>query len=870
MNTFSHQDKSASIDDRVNSLLNQMTVEEKIAQLSAIFIQNLTQKDDQGAPQLFWEKIHQEYEHGLGRISAMSHAYGLKDHIRLYNELQHHFINHTRLGIPFLADCEALHGCMAPSSTSYPQAIALASSWNTELVETIAKAIGQEVKARGNHQVLSPVLDLAQDPRCGRVEETYGEDPLLVSRMSVAYVRGVQSENIATTPKHFAANFVASGGRDSYPIELSERALRETHLKPYEAVVKEANAMGIMSAYHTIDGIPCSSNRWLLTTLLREEWGFTGAVTSDWSAANHLHDYHHVVTDYASCAEQCLNAGLDIEQPFTLTFKHVPELIKQGRISMQTLDEAVRRLLYVKFWTGLIDHPYFDESVAINGSNTEAQRQLAFESACQGTVLLKNEGILPLDFSQLKSIAIIGPHADNPEQQKGGYATTGTNITPLRNALEAQYAKHIDIKYAKGCDTLNGTPQDFDDAVDVAKQSEIVLLCLGGAQGLTEGEGFDRTTLRLPDIQEELLAEVTAANPNTIVILSCGKAVEVAPWLDHAPALLMSWYLSQEGGNALVELLSGSICPSGKLPVTFPIETGQCPCPYNHKPTGRLDDYVNLRGKQYQFEFGFGLSYTTFDYRNLSVTSSGTDRDLSYTFNFDLTNTGQVAGSEIVQLYLRDETSKRSRPVKELKSFERVSLAPGETRNVCLQLNWHDLAYLGDDLQPTLEDGNLIFMIGASSEDIRLRHETQPRSEIGLDQYQVSPLQPPQLHQSWASVELPELASIKWEDAPMTGGGYFTCTHLVKYHKGKHGMVYFKTKVGIPEATGGMLSYGSDAAVKVWLNGDPIAVECFASAPLVPDEYQIPVDWKQGENELIFAVSTNEGEAWGITATARY
>jgi beta-glucosidase len=694
-----------------------MTVEEKIMQLNAIYkdpvMDDFAKEDGTFNP----KKAHKVMRHGMGRMSTPFKTFTPEPCAKVTNQLQDFLTRKTRLGIPLFIDCEGIHGTHCIGSTMFPVAMAQAATWNPPLIEEMAGSIASEIRSRGMHAVFAPVIDVCRDLRAGRTQETFGEDPYLVARMGVAYVKGVQRKRIIATVKHFTANFVGDGGRDSHPIHYSERLLREVYLPPYEACIREANALSVMSAYHTLDGVPCTANKWLLTDLLREEYKFKGHVVSDWFATAIIHTHHRAAATKAEAAMKSLNAGLDVEVPVTDCFLHLGKLIKSGEVSLKVLDNAVWNVLYAKFWVGLFDHPFVDEKATIHfGNNTEGKKT-ALVIAQQSMVLLKNEKILPLRRS-IKSIAVIGPHAMHDNQ--GAYSCTGTpSVTPL-DGIRALAPKGVSIKYAQGCEIQNGTRDNIAAAVALARRADVCILCVGNSAD-TECEGKDRSNLDLPGFQDELVRKVSEVNKACVVVLFGGGAMTVSHLLPKIAGLLHAWYPGQEGGTALAEILFGAICPGGKLPFTYPKTTGQLPMYYNAKPSGRIYDYHDLRGTQPLFPFGFGLSYTTFEYSNLAVRKSGKGKNLSVAVSCEVKNTGKCSGDEIVQLYIHDEYSSRSRPPKELKKFERVSLKPKQKLQVAFNLAAKDFSFLNDRLKPVLEPGDFEIMLGSSSEDVRLK-----------------------------------------------------------------------------------------------------------------------------------------------------
>ncbi len=550
----------------------------------------------------------------------------------------------------------------------------------------------------------------------GALEESYGEDPYLTARMAVAYVRGLQSQGVVATPKHFAANFVGDGGRDSHPIHLSEQFLREVYFPAFEAAVKEGGALSVMAAYSAINGLPCSADPWLLTKVLKEEFGFQGYVVSDYMSVEHLCTKHGVAASLADAGRLALEAGMDVELPNVSGFgEGFLEGLKAGRISSAALDEAVRRVLEVKFRIGLFDDPYVDEAGVEQLNHTDAARDLSLRAARESIVMLKNRaGILPLD-NNLNAIAVIGPLADR--LPLGGYTWDRVpgeqTITPLQGMRAL--AGETKIRFAEGC-TLTGTKKDgIDTAAAVARGCDLAVVFAGNGRE-TEGEGRDRADLALPGVQADLIQAVAATGTPTVVVLINGSPVIVRDWLDKVQAVVEAWYPGEQGGQAIAEVLFGLVNPSGKLTITFPRSIGQLPLYYNPKPSGRDPGYVDESGSAL-FPFGFGLSYTRFEYADLEI---GPELEGHYTISLSLTNTGEVGGDEIVQLYVHDVLATYTRPVKELKAFQRVHLGPGESKKVVLDLQARQLGYPKRDGEYVVEPGMFDIWIGSSSEDIRL------------------------------------------------------------------------------------------------------------------------------------------------------
>jgi beta-glucosidase len=716
-----YQEPSLSIKRRVADLLARMTVEEKVAQLGSR--PSFTDWQEWIRCTLEEKIAHSQavppgdvIGAGVGQLSLLLRELPPKSAAAKANEIQRYARENTRLGIPPIIHDEGLHGLLCNDATSFPQAIAMASSWHPELLEEVAAAIGKETWARGIHQLLSPTINIARDPRCGRTEETYGEDPYLASRMAVAFVRGVQSQGVVTTPKHYAANFVGDGGRDSYAVHFSERLLREVYFPAFEASVREGGALSIMAAYNSLDGVPCSCNRWLLTEVLRDEWGFEGYVVSDYDSVIHILTKHAVAADKQEVAKKAVEAGLEVELPQTDCYgEPLLEGLEQGAISAEAVDEAVRRVLAVKFRLGLFDEPFVDEEQAEAVCNTAEHRVLALQMAREGIVLLKNEGAaLPLA-KEVKSIAVIGPQADEP--RLGGYTWDGYAreriITPLQGIRER--ANDLQVHFAQGCTVTGDSKDGFAEALQAARQSEVALLFVGNNRQ-TEGEQRDRADLDLPGVQCELIKQVAATGVPTIVVLINGSAVTMLDWIDQVGAVVEAWYPGEVGGTAIAEVLFGDTNPSGKLPITFPRMVGQLPLYYNYKPSGRIYNYVDLAGKPL-FPFGHGLSYTTFVYRNLHIRL---ERKKTVKVSLEVENTGERAGDEVVQLYIHDVVASVARPVKELKGFRRISLQPHEMQEVTFEVPVQQLGLYDAGMQYTVEPGEFEIMVGSSSGDIRL------------------------------------------------------------------------------------------------------------------------------------------------------
>jgi beta-glucosidase len=832
-----YRDASKPVETRVRDLLSRMTLDEKFWQLFMI----PGSLDD----------TTNDYRNGVfglqvrGPLTARAHAEKI-------NAIQRFFVDKTRLGIPMLPFEETVHGLLANNATVFPAAIALAATWDTALVGRVGTAIAREASSRGIRQGLSPVVNIATDPRWGRTEETYGEDPLLAARMAVAFVRGFEQNGVIATPKHFVAN-VGEGGRDSYPIEVNRRVLEEIYFPPFKSAIQEGGARSVMTAYNSVDGIPATQNRELLTNTLKRDWEFTGFVISDQSATGGATVLHHTEASTATATKHALDAGLDVIFQSSWP-EHRPYLaaFRSGAIADSVIDAAVSRVLRAKFQLGLFERPYANPDSSAYWNDHANHRALAREASRESIVLLRNERhVLPLSPS-LKSIAVIGDDAAEP--RFGGYSGVPSRAVSILNGIRNRAGRGIVLRYARGPGrlspefavvpadhlslrgeyfdnpSLTGNPKlihadariDFgwnfsspareipvdwysirwtgritapstgvhrlgvegndgyrlyvdgrlaidnwkkqsfrasladvrfapgsthdirleyfetaggakiklvwdsgvnadwrakiDTAVATARRSSVAIV----VAGIEEGEFRDRATLSLPGHQEELIERVAATGTPTIVVLIGGSAITGGKWIDRVRGLLTAWYPGEEGGNAVADVLFGGYNPAGRLPMTWPVFEGQLPLVYNHKPTGRGDDYVDLTG-QPLFPFGFGLSYTTFEYSSLALSRTTMTATDSTIVRFQVKNSGKRAGDEVVQLYIRDILASVARPVIQLEGFQRVTLKPGEEKEMSFTITPDLLRMLDEEMHWIVEPGTFRVLIGSSSKDIRLR-----------------------------------------------------------------------------------------------------------------------------------------------------
>lgn len=721
-NKLPYKNPQLPIEQRLDDLMKRMTVEEKVYQMCAL---RLGEGDEifQTSGEYSIDFIRQELKaHGIGNVSCPTTDMQAAQSVQTINEIQRVAVEDTRLGIPVLVNDEALHGVKGKGATCYPQSIALSSTWNLPLMKELAEAIGREGHSRGITQVLSPTLDLARDPRHGRMEETYGEDPHLAALFGVEFIRGVQGQGVICSPKHFVANFVADGGRDAGNIGLSERELREIHLVPYEAAVKKGNVKSLMAAYNAIDGVPCHANHWLLTDVLRGDWKFDGFTVSDWSGVNHTHGHHRIASSLEESAIACAKAGLDVDLPRVRSYKLLIDAVETGKIKESDIDVNVRRILHVKFEMGLFENPYILEADAAGLQDAPAFRQLARKAARQSIILLKNEhDVLPLNY---KKIAVVGPNAD--VLQAGGYSPAGVSgNTPLQGIKEA-LGNRTEITYAKGCGLTGNNRSGFDAAIKLSEQADATILVMGGRNGSTGGETQDRIDLDLMGVQEELITRIADLGKPVIVVLVDGRPVTMMDWIEKVDGVVMMFFAGEEGGNALGEILTGQVNPSGKLTVTIPRYTGQLPMPLLNRQYGRegsVAEFPDIKrsdplnsGKYNRYyplyPFGYGLSYTSFKYSNLKLSKSQINKGEEIRVSLDVTNEGRVDGDEIIQLYLTDIYCRISQPQKKLQDFRRIFIAAGETKQVTFHLSGKNMSFLNEHFEEEIEAGGFELFVG--------------------------------------------------------------------------------------------------------------------------------------------------------------
>ena len=748
-------DRSAPIGSRVADLLDRMTVDEKLAQLGSLWSFDLMGGDDLD-PALTGRLLR----HGIGHITRVSGAssLGATDAARVTNDIQRHLVEETRLGIPAIVHEEICSGLMAREATVFAQAIGVASTFRPEHNRAMADQIRRQMRAVGAHHGLSPVLDVCRDARWGRLEETYGEDPFLVSAMGVEFIRGLQGNSLAdgvvATAKHFVGYGASEGGMNWAPAHIPERELRDVYLRPFEAAVREASLQSLMNGYHELDGVPCGANEWLMTDLLRGEWGFDGTVVSDYFAVDQLDVYHHLVEGKAAAAVTALSAGIDVELPRTNCFGGpLRSAIDDGELAIDVVDRAVERVLRAKFALGLFEQPTVDVSGAAAVTRTSHQIAIADRVAADSLVLVKNDGVLPL--AAPARVALIGPNGDDARNLFGDYSypahyeslkellRSGTDVLgdPVPASAQVDETDALadvptvlaevvgrlpdsEVLHVRGCDVNSNDRSGFDDAVAAAAKADVAVMVMGERSGLTDdcttGESRDVSSLDLPGVQEELVRAVAATGTPLVIVLVSGRPVGSPAVHDAASAVLMAWLPGERGAPAIADALVGRRSPGGKLPVSFPRSSGQVPVFYAHKVSGGRSHwkgrYVDLSNEPL-YPFGHGLSYSSFDIEPRADDAVAAVGDV-VEIRVAVTNTGTVRADEVVQLYFRDPAASVTRPVRELCGFRRVTLDAGEMAEVVFELAVNTLGFAGRDHSYGVEAGLIELSAGSSSDDV--------------------------------------------------------------------------------------------------------------------------------------------------------
>ncbi len=763
-----YKDPIAAIDERVSDLVGRMTLEEKVAQLGATWVTSLV-VDEQFDPEVAAEVL----ANGIGQITRIGATTGLlaNESAQLGNSIQKVLVENTRLGIPAVIHEEGVGGFLHRGATTFPQGLGLAATWNTALMAEVAGVIRTQMLAVGARHNLSPVLDVARDPRWGRVEETYGESPELCGRMGVAYVEAMQTDDLANgvvcTGKHFLGYAYSLGGRNQAPVHLGGRELREVYAEPFAAAIREAGLASMMNSYSSIDGVPAAASREILTDLLRGELGFDGTVVADYFAVTQLYFNHKTAVDAQGAAVAALGAGLDIELPELDCYQHLGAAVRDGLFDEALIDESCARVLAQKMKLGLFENPYVDASAAPAVFDNDEQRLLARRAAAEGVVLLKNDGVLPLSPS-ISRVAMIGPHADDQRLLQGDYHYpahleiliadnlaaigarvegdgTGTDQLPESSGAFAagpHYTPHVtplaglraalgdtEVTHSFGCADSGDDTSQIAEAVRAAADADVAIVCVGARSGVvldaTVGEARDVTDLNLPGVQSRLVAEVAATGTPTIVLVVSGRVHTLEAEAELANAVLWSILPGEEGGSAIADVLTGAVNPAGRLPVSMPRHVGQIPLHHDMRNRGDRSEFHGTyvdRDVSALYWFGHGLSYTTFDYGEPTVSTGSTTTPT--TVSVAVRNTGERDGDEVVQLYVTDDVASVARPLRELIGFARVAIAAGETRTVSFTIHPSRLAFHGLHMDLVTEPGSFTFRLGGSSYDPDMRETT--------------------------------------------------------------------------------------------------------------------------------------------------
>ncbi|WP_209348224.1 glycoside hydrolase family 3 N-terminal domain-containing protein [Pontixanthobacter sp. CEM42] len=757
--TALYKDASAPIEDRTNDLLARMTLEEKVAQMLTIWEQKENVQTPQG--DFDTQKASENFPHGLGMIARPSDFRGVdqsntgdagasaedrnrtaRETVEYVNAAQRWALNETRLGIPILMHEEGLHGYVARGATSFPQAIGLASTWDPNLVEQVYGVASREMRSRGAQLALSPVVDIARDPRWGRIEETYGEDPYLVSEIGLAAIRGFQGrtlpladDKVLVTLKHMTGHGQPESGTNVAPAELTEHTLRTYFFPPFERAVKEANAMSVMPSYNEIGALPSHANGWLLKDILKDEWGFEGAVVSDYFAIREMVTRHQMLADAKQAAERAIKAGVDNEMADADTFLTLPELVAEGRVDIALIDDAVRRILRLKFLARMFENPYANADHAERIEANPEAIALAREAARKSAVLLKNDGLLPLAADKIDRMLVVGTHAkDTPI---GGYSDVPRHVVSVLEGLENAARGRFEVTYSEGvrvtesrvwaADPVDLVPEDENrrliaEAVEASADADVIVMVIGGNEQ-TSREAWakthlgDRTDIDLVGQQVDLARAMLATGKPVVTLLLNGRPLSIVELDKTAPAIVEGWYLGQETGNAVADILLGKYNPGGKMPVTVARNVGQLPVFYNHKPQARRGYLFD--NKEPLYPFGFGLSYTDFEISAPHIIGEDHTTSGNVTVEIDVQNTGTMAGDEVVQLYLRDVHASVTTPVKQLVRFKRITLEPGEVQTIKFELMPVDFSLWNDRMLRVVEPGKFILMSGGNSRDVQ-------------------------------------------------------------------------------------------------------------------------------------------------------
>ena len=716
---YPYQDPKLPVDQRVEDLMSRMSLEEKVNQMSAQL--------------LFMDQFFEERDYTKGHIRNIGHFLwdgnipndpaSAAKHI---NEDTKRSIEASRWGIPVLQHGEALHGAQWGDATCFPQSISMAATFDTDLYYQVGLAVAEELRAVGVRQVYAPVVNISRDQRWGRAQESYGEDVLLNSAFGVAYVKALEGSGVVTTPKHFVDNY-GEGGHDSYPSVTSWRVLREVYLEPFRACFQEGGSRSVMSSYNSIDGVPVSANGKLLNDILKDEWGFDGYVVCDYGAVSLLNEGHYMAETHEDALAMSVNNGLDLE--LMNTHDGLLDLVKSGKISEETINESVRRILKIKFELGLFEEPYVNEKKAAQVVRCDEHKELAEEAARKSMTLLKNDGILPLDVNKIKKIGIFGPGANqlclgDYSGGRGGWRGEGAvnAYQGIKNAFEGKaevvLSEVQEINpLAQTCDVLMFFPAIMED--EGSDRSSFKLPSQHVSQNRDDSNNQiidEQILLNLAIDQEQMVRDLIATGKPVIVVLQNGSVIEITDWVDGVAAVLEAWYPGEQGGTAIADVLTGKYNPGGRLPFSWVKCIGQNPMYYSIKPSGRNYSYVENDGKPL-YPFGYGLSYTTFEYSNMQMPEK-LDKDNALKVTVTVKNTGKVAGDEVVQLYMHDEIASVGRPLKELVAFKRVTLNPGESKTVELEVPYRSFHMYDKDMNFVVEEGWFEVWLGKDAENV--------------------------------------------------------------------------------------------------------------------------------------------------------
>jgi len=739
-------DETLPTERRVEDLLSRMTLEEKVAQLTSLSpIPVGGSPDDETAildaeGNFREERARELLSEGVGHFTRIGGGGGLDPEraAELTDQLQEIVVEESRLGVPGVPHEECLCGYMGPGGTIFPQSMGLASTWEPENIAGMTERIREQMRAIGTEHALSPVLDVARDHRWGRTEETFGEDQTLVAEMANAYIEGLQGddpvEGIDATIKHFVGHAVGEGGKNRSSVHLGERELREVHMMPFEAAVREAGVESVMNAYHDIDGVPVAKDEGLLTHTLRGEWGFDGTVVSDYFSVRFLHKEHGVAADHKEAAVQALEAGIDVELPQIEVYDQLVNAVKEGELAESTVDRSVERVLRQKFRKGLFEEYSVDADAASEPFGEDVNRDYSRQLARESITLLKNENeLLPLSGDE--ELALVGPKADSETGQLGDYTFPShypekeatRSITTVREAFEAQVG---DVTYAEGCTTTGSDTSNIDDAVDAVADADVAVACVGARSAVsfsgagddapyapTSGEGSDVTDLQLPGVQQELVEAVHETGTPLVVVLVSGKPHAIE-WIDeHVPAVAHAWLPGEEGGSAIADVLLGEHNPSGRLPVSVAKNVGQLPVHYSRRPNTASETHVYTDADPL-YPFGFGLSYTEFAYGDLELDAEEVAPAGTVEATVTVENTGERAGHEVAQLYVHDRYPELARPVQELVGFQRVELDAGASAEITFEVPVAKLASHDTDMDLVVDPGEFEFRVGPAADDI--------------------------------------------------------------------------------------------------------------------------------------------------------